>query len=37
MDALEHTPYFRDTPKIGPNDPCQCGSFKMYKKCHGAF
>ncbi|MDH3492584.1 MAG: SEC-C metal-binding domain-containing protein [Acidobacteriota bacterium] len=22
---------------MGPNDPCQCGSFKMYKKCHGAF
>jgi preprotein translocase subunit SecA len=22
--------------KIGPNDPCPCGSGKKYKKCHGA-
>jgi preprotein translocase subunit SecA len=22
-------------PKIGPNDPCPCGSGKKYKKCHG--
>ncbi|MDP3985144.1 MAG: preprotein translocase subunit SecA [bacterium] len=22
--------------KIGRNDPCPCGSGKMYKKCHGA-
>lgn len=21
--------------KIGPNDPCMCGSGKKYKKCHG--
>ncbi|NLK58435.1 MAG: preprotein translocase subunit SecA [Tissierellia bacterium] len=21
--------------KIGPNDPCPCGSGKKYKKCHG--
>ena len=20
-------------PKIGPNDPCSCGSGKKYKKC----
>ncbi len=26
-------PYFRDTPKIGRNDPCPCGSGKKYKKC----
>ena len=26
----------RDTPKIGRNDPCPCGSGKKYKKCHGA-
>jgi preprotein translocase subunit SecA len=23
-------------PKVGPNDPCPCGSGKKYKKCHGA-
>ncbi len=22
--------------KIGPNDPCPCGSGRKYKKCHGA-
>lgn len=22
-------------PKVGPNDPCPCGSGKKYKKCHG--
>ncbi|MDR1613310.1 MAG: preprotein translocase subunit SecA [Planctomycetota bacterium] len=22
-------------PKIGPNDPCPCGSGRKYKKCHG--
>ena len=22
--------------KVGPNDPCPCGSGKKYKKCHGA-
>ncbi|MCV2403255.1 SEC-C metal-binding domain-containing protein [Marinomonas sp. C2222] len=25
----------RDTPKIGRNDPCACGSEKKYKKCCG--
>ena len=25
----------RDTPKIGRNDPCPCGSGKKYKKCCG--
>lgn len=25
----------RDTPKIGRNDPCPCGSQKKYKKCCG--
>ena len=23
----------RDTPKVGRNDPCPCGSGKKYKKC----
>ena len=26
----------RDTPKIGRNDPCSCGSGKKFKKCCGA-
>ena len=26
----------RDTPKVGRNEPCPCGSGKKYKKCHGA-
>ncbi|MFT3789806.1 MAG: preprotein translocase subunit SecA [Rudaea sp.] len=25
----------RDTPKIGRNDPCPCGSGKKFKQCHG--
>jgi uncharacterized protein YecA (UPF0149 family) len=28
-------PYRRETPKLGRNDPCFCGSGKKYKKCHG--
>jgi preprotein translocase subunit SecA len=27
----------RDTPKIGRNNPCPCGSGKKYKQCHGSF
>ncbi|MEP0772806.1 MAG: preprotein translocase subunit SecA [Acidobacteriota bacterium] len=26
----------RQTPKVGRNDPCPCGSGKKYKKCCGA-
>ena len=25
----------RDTPKVGRNDVCPCGSGKKFKKCHG--
>jgi len=25
----------RDTPKVGRNAPCPCGSGKKYKHCHG--
>jgi SEC-C motif-containing protein len=25
----------RDTPKVGRNDPCPCGSGKKFKKCCG--
>jgi hypothetical protein len=28
-------PIVRETPKIGRNDPCPCGSGKKYKKCCG--
>ncbi|HET6613623.1 MAG TPA: preprotein translocase subunit SecA [Kofleriaceae bacterium] len=26
----------RESPKVGRNDPCPCGSGKKYKKCHGS-
>jgi uncharacterized protein len=26
----------RETPKLGRNDPCHCGSGRKYKQCHGA-
>ena len=29
-------PMVRDTPKVGRNDPCPCGSDKKYKQCCGA-
>ncbi|MEO7387035.1 MAG: SEC-C metal-binding domain-containing protein [Gammaproteobacteria bacterium] len=39
-DDHQHGPavetYRRETPKVGRNDPCSCGSGKKYKKCHGA-
>ncbi|MEM7581916.1 MAG: SEC-C metal-binding domain-containing protein [Acidobacteriota bacterium] len=25
----------RDSPKIGRNEPCPCGSGRKYKKCCG--
>lgn len=28
-------PFVRQKPKVGPNDPCPCGSGKKYKKCCG--
>ena len=28
-------PIKRDTPKVGRNAPCPCGSGKKYKKCCG--
>ncbi|HEX8462009.1 MAG TPA: SEC-C domain-containing protein [Segetibacter sp.] len=30
-----NTPYVKDHPDIGRNEPCPCGSGKKYKKCHG--
>ena len=29
------TPFVRDVPKVGRNEPCPCGSGKKYKICHG--
>ena len=26
-------PYRRETPKVGRNEPCPCGSGKKFKKC----
>ncbi|MDR3073193.1 MAG: YchJ family protein [Deltaproteobacteria bacterium] len=34
-DVQGHTPYRRETPKVGRNDPCPCGSGNKYKKCGG--
>ncbi|MEE9276667.1 MAG: preprotein translocase subunit SecA [bacterium] len=33
--APASTPIRRETPKIGRNQPCPCGSGKKYKHCHG--
>ena len=32
---VKPTPVKRET-KVGPNDPCPCGSGKKYKKCCGS-
>ena len=34
-DTVKATPV-RKGKKVGPNDPCPCGSGKKYKKCCGA-
>jgi len=31
----EIKPFVRESPKVGRNDPCPCGSGKKYKKCCG--
>ena len=40
MDIADITrprrPTARDTPKVGRNDPCPCGSGRKFKHCHGA-
>jgi len=28
--------YVRESPRLGRNDPCHCGSGKKFKRCHGA-
>ncbi len=32
---VKDKPLTRETPKVGRNDPCPCGSGKKYKKCCG--
>ena len=32
-ETLKKEPVRRKTAKVGPNDPCPCGSGKKYKKC----
>ena len=34
-DSDETKQFIRETPKVGRNDPCPCGSGKKYKKCCG--
>ncbi len=34
-EATPRTPFVRQQPKVGRNDPCPCGSGKKYKQCHG--
>jgi SEC-C motif domain protein len=36
QEEIHPVPVRRETPKIGRNDPCPCGSGKKYKKCCGA-
>jgi Flp pilus assembly protein TadD len=36
LDFDDVQPVHRESPKIGRNDPCPCGSGKKYKKCCGA-
>ena len=33
--ATVNSPYTREAPKVGRNDPCPCGSGKKFKQCHG--
>ena len=35
VEEVDRTPYQRESPKIGRNDPCPCGSGKKYKRCCG--
>ncbi|WP_455199281.1 YchJ family protein [Kaarinaea lacus] len=35
VDGKGQEPVRRDSPKVGRNDPCPCGSGKKYKKCCG--
>jgi len=35
VEAEPVTPYVREQPKVGRNEPCPCGSGKKFKQCHG--
>jgi SEC-C motif-containing protein len=35
VDGTNQQPIRRQSPKVGRNDPCPCGSGKKYKKCCG--
>lgn len=35
MERRKGTTVRRETPKVGRNDPCPCGSGKKFKQCHG--
>lgn len=35
VDGKGQQPIKRETPKVGRNDPCPCGSGKKFKKCCG--
>lgn len=35
LEKTVRQPTARQTPKVGRNDPCPCGSGKKYKKCCG--
>lgn len=34
-EAVPPKQFIRQTPKVGRNEPCPCGSGKKYKKCCG--
>lgn len=34
-EQIAGPPVRRETPKVGRNDPCSCGSGKKFKKCCG--
>lgn len=34
-ELVGEKPMVRESPKVGRNDPCPCGSGKKYKKCCG--
>jgi SEC-C motif-containing protein len=34
-EKIRARPFVRESPKVGRNDPCPCGSGRKYKKCCG--
>lgn len=35
LERAPQLPFTRESPKVGRNDPCPCGSGKKFKKCCG--